>query len=126
MKTIHQAVQNYQQQLQNLSKAKQIILLYDGLLKHVSIAQNAEQEQNIQQKFDALERAKAIVDGLQDSLDSTAGEDIAGILNRFYQDIQFRLILLQNQKGDADYQYLANDLTEMRDSWRKALSDNGN
>jgi len=60
-----------------------ILKLYEGLLKYLSFVENAIEDENIEEKFEYINRSIAIFDELRNILDFDGG-DIAYYLDGLY------------------------------------------
>ena len=60
-----------------------ILKLYEGLLKYLSFVKNAIEEQNIEEKFEYINKSIAIFDEMRNILDFDGG-DIAYYLDGLY------------------------------------------
>lgn len=74
----------YNQQAATTEDPYQLILkLYEGLLKYLSFVENAIEEDNIEEKFEYINRSIAIFDELRNVLDFDGG-DVAYYLDGLY------------------------------------------
>jgi flagellar secretion chaperone FliS len=95
-----------------------VVMLFDGALLSIAIAQKEMKAGNIAAKSKAISKAIAIVDeGLRASLNKEAGGDIARSLNALYEYIMNRLLqgnLRNNLEFITEAQRL---LGELRGAW---------
>lgn len=116
-----QVIKQYGLAQNYINKSKQIVFIYDGLIKIIKQAISAMKRNNIQEKYNLLEKAKLIISGLQDSLDPKQDEDVAKLLYDYYLFIYIRLSNADNRYEDTKIlDSVINDLLAMRDSWREA------
>ena len=101
-----------QQEIRTASPGKIIVMLYDGALKNLHIAENAYQEEDYEQKSNALTKVVDIVSELMNSLDLDKGGEIANRLQSLYVYVLQRVL-------DAD---MKKDLDALQES-RKILSE---
>ena len=78
-----------------------IQMLYDGLAESLATARGHIENQNIQEKSNALSRASRIVVGLQGALDFERGGELATNLNELYAYMT-RRILHVNATNDLE------------------------
>lgn len=78
----------------NTSKVKQIIMLYDGMIKLLNNAKLAIEYNDSQTKYNMTDRTLKIVTGLKASLDFNVGGNIAHVLNEYYETIYKKLMNL--------------------------------
>jgi flagellar protein FliS len=94
-----------------------VVLLYDGMIKEVSKAKAAIEENQIEERFLATQKACKILLGLQSHLDFEQGGDISAMLDRFYHTI-FRDLQQVNMKNSAALcDEVIAALGEVRTSW---------
>lgn len=95
-----------------------VVMLFDGALLSIAIAQKEMKAGNVAAKSKAISKAIAIVDeGLRASLNREAGGEIAHSLNALYEYIRNRL-LQGNLKNDPDLIAEAQQLLgELRGAW---------
>jgi flagellar protein FliS len=112
----------YAQAQNSINKSRQIVMLYDGLIKIINQAIEASKEKNIQKRYNLLAKAGLVINGLQDSLDFVQGGDIATLLDDYYFSIYMRIVNVNNNDSDNNHQILENVLEElvmMRDAWQE-------
>jgi flagellar protein FliS len=102
---------------QTVAKTKQIVLLYDAAIRYAQQAEDAIANQNIEARYNALEKACAIVFGLQGSLDFEQGGEIARTLYDFYSSIDARLISVHRSNDAAVCKQVIKELKMMREAW---------
>lgn len=102
--------------------ARMIVLLYDGAIGQLAQARAAIAAGAVEARWRHVRKATAIVDGLQGCLDHTAGREVAGLLDRFYDYVGMRLQQIDIRNDASICDELIARLGEMRASW-SALSD---
>jgi flagellar protein FliS len=115
--------QAYQQASQTVSKTRQIVMLYDGTIRFLQQAKQAEEENNIPERFSLLTKASKIIVSLQSSLDFDASHDIATTLHDFYSSVSQRISELHRSRDLEKYDTLIADIKAMRDQWEKLDSE---
>ena len=112
-----QAHQAYSQAFHTVSKTRQVVMLYDGLIRFVKQARQAIEENRIEDRFKLLMRCSDIVLGLQSSLDFDNGDQVARVLYDFYSSVDSRLLAIQRSNDVSELDNLLTELKEMRDAW---------
>ena len=86
-----QKYQAYAAATQTVAKTKQVVMLYDGVIRFLQQAKEAISEKRIEDRYNLLIKASAIISGLQSCLDFEKGGDIAKVLYNFYVNIDGRI-----------------------------------
>ncbi len=111
------AMTAYQAATETVSPAAAIVMLYDGAIRFLSRARQAITEGRIEDRYQLVNKAQAIVNGLQCQLDFTAGGDIARLLDGYYRYLHDRMTQLNVRNDPAICDELVERLREMRESW---------
>lgn len=114
-----QAYQAYAAATQTVAKTKQIVLLYDAVIRYVQQAKTAIAERRIEDRYHLLVKAGEIIFGLQSCLDFENGKEVARVLYSFYSSIDSRLFALHRTNDIAACDELISDLKQMRDVWQE-------
>ena len=101
----------------NVSKTRQVVMLYDGAMRFIKKAIQSIQDKDIQERYNNLEKAGKIIMGLQASLDFDKGGDISKILDQYYHGIDMRIILAQRTNDIAALEQVNKEIGMMRDAW---------
>lgn len=112
-----QKYQAYNAAKQTIAKTKQIVLIYDGIIRLLQQAKEAIQNKRIEDRFKLLTRASDIVVGLQCCLDFEKGGDVARTLQQFYADMQLRIFSIHRSNSLSDCDEVIAELKQMRDAW---------
>ncbi|KKB96543.1 flagellar protein FliS [Candidatus Arcanobacter lacustris] len=108
----------YAEAQNSINKSRQIVMLYDGLIKIINQAMEAIKNNDIQGRYNLLEKACLVVNGLQDSLDFTQGGDIATLLDDYYFSIYMRIVNVNNDNNAKVLENVLEELAMMRDAWQ--------
>ncbi|HEU5047013.1 MAG TPA: flagellar export chaperone FliS [Rickettsiales bacterium] len=104
-----------------VAKTRQLVMLYDGIIKCLKYAEIAARENRIEDRYNQLIKASEIVMALQSSIDFDKGGDIAGILHEFYTQIARRIIsvnfLKDAEKAGQLCLELLEEVKQMRNVW---------
>lgn len=104
---------------QNTSKCKQVVMLYDGAMRFITKAMDAIKENNIQERFNNLERASKIILGLQSALDFDRGGEVAKVLDEYYHNIDMRLVSVHYNNDASICEKVLRELKIMREAWEE-------
>ena len=91
MTAMQKAMSAYGQAVETIAPAKQIVMLYDGVIRQITNARSAIGDRRINDRFVAVQKATLILEGLQGCLDHDKGGEIAPQLERLYTHFIFRL-----------------------------------
>ncbi len=98
-------------------KTKQIVMLYDGVIRFMQQAREAIIQNKIEDRFNLLVRASEIVVSLQACLDHESGGDIARILHDYYTSIDMRILSIHRSNSLEMCDSVISELREMREAW---------
>jgi flagellar protein FliS len=117
MQTLRRVIDAYGRASTTLAPAQQIVLLYEGAIRRTREARRAIEAGRVQDRCLAVNKATAIVEGLQSCLDHARGGEIARNLDRIYTHVIFRLqrINLTDDKAICD-EVIAR-LDQLRSAW---------
>jgi flagellar secretion chaperone FliS len=114
-----QQYQAYANATQTVAKTRQIVMLYDGVISFLQQAKIALQEKRIEDRYNLLVKASAIINGLQACLDFEKGEQIAKVLYNFYADVGGRIFSVHRTQNVQTLDDAIADLKKMRDVWNE-------
>lgn len=106
-----------QNQILNASPKKLIVLLYDGCIKNLKLAEISIAEKNIEQANNALIKAQDIVAELAGTLNKDQGGQIAEDLSDIYEYLMTKLIEANRSKDVTIIQKNREMLEELREAW---------
>ena len=112
-----QTSQAYTRASHMVAKARQVVMLYDGVIRFLNQASEAMEQGKIELRYNKLKRATDIITSLQASLDFKLGGDAAQLLHDFYASVESRIYMLHGKPDMALCQQLVKELKEMRDTW---------
>lgn len=112
-----QKYQAYAAATQTVAPVRQIVLLYEGLIRLVQQAKEAINEKRIEDRYNLLIRASELVGGLQGCLDFDNGGEMAKILYSYYSAIDARLFAVHRSNSVEECESIIADLKQMRDAW---------
>ena len=119
MTTPSNKYQAYAAATQTVAKTKQIVLLYDGVIRFLQQAKEAISEGRIEDRYRLLIKASDVIEGLQGCLDFENGGDIAKVLFSFYASIDGRIFSVHRTNSTDTCDTLIRELKQMRDVWNE-------
>lgn len=115
------AYRNYQQnQVQTASKEQLLLMLYDGAIKFLRLAQLKLEEKNLQEVNNNLLKCQDIITELASTLDMSYGE-VSESLFALYEYMNYRLTQANIRKEKEPMEEVLKMLTELRETWNKAI-----
>ena len=117
MTAMRQAMNAYGQASETIPPAKQIVMLYDGIIRHLKIAKSAIDQGRINERYLATEKATTIIEALQGCLDHENGGEIAPQLDQLYTHFIFRLQAINIENDPKICDELLEAIGELRASW---------
>ena len=117
MTSISKAMNAYNQAVETIPQAQQIVMLYDGILQSIDKAKLAIAERRINDRYLAVQKATTIIEALQGCLDHENGGDIAPQLDRLYTCFMFQLQTINIENDPHICDALMANIRQMRDSW---------
>lgn len=117
MQATRRAINAYAQASETVAPAQQIVLLYEGAIRRIREARSAIEGRRISERCVAVQKATAIVEGLQSCLDHERGGQIAQNLDRIYTHLVFRLQRINLTNDPAICDEVIARLDELRSAW---------
>lgn len=112
-----QSYKAYAAATQTVAPTKQVVMLYDAVIKSVRHAIEGIEQGDIETRYNSLVKACEIVFGLQGALDFENGGDIAKTLYDFYASVDARLITVHRTNNADVCKQVVKELKLMRDAW---------
>lgn len=109
----------YQQATHTVAKTRQVVMLYDGVIRFLKQAAEAMEAGQIETRYHKLSKAADVLGALQACLDFEAGGTAAQILHDFYSSIESRIHSLHRGGDRAICLEIIEELKQMRDAWDK-------
>ena len=104
---------------QTVARTKQIVLLYEGIIRFLQQAKEAIAEGRIEDRYHLLIKASEVIGGLQACLDFENGGNIAKVLYNFYASIDGRIFSIHRTNSADTCDMLIAELKQMRDVWNE-------
>ena len=105
-------------QIQTASNVQVIVLLYDGAISSMKLAQEGMSTLNYQDKARFLDRALRVIGELSASLNMEEGGGIAKDLSRMYEYIQFELTQANLKNEPLRLEGPIRCLSVIREAWQ--------
>ena len=106
-----------QNQILNASPKKLVVLLYDGCIKNMKLAELSIAEKKMDQANTALIKAQDIIAELASTLNFDQGGQIAQDLSDIYEYLMTKLIEANRTKDISIIQKNREMMEELRDAW---------
>lgn len=103
--------------VQSRSPLELVVMLYDGLIRHVGDAHAALAARDLPRKGEAVSRALAILSELQSTLNLEQGGEIATSLDGLYSYVNGRLLDGSARNDQSPFEEAARVLRPLRDAW---------
>ena len=108
-----------------VSKTRQIVMLYDGMIRFLQQAKAAMEEGRIEDRFTLLSKATAIVTGLQGCLDFEQNAEVSTTLYDYYAQCEATIFSLHRTNSVEDCERLIGQLKAMREAWHEIDTSHG-
>jgi flagellar protein FliS len=106
-----------QSSIMDASPHRLIQMLMEGALEKIALAKSNILRKEIAQKGENIGKAITIVGGLQSSLNTDAGGDLAESLNDLYDYMSRRLVVANIQSDEAILDEVAGLMIEIKAGW---------
>lgn len=117
--------QAYSTATQTMPRTKQIVMLYDGVIRFVQQAKEAIREKRIEDRYKVLTKATEVIIGLQSCLDFEQGGDVARTLFSFYSMIENRILAIHRTNSLETCDEVITEMKKMRDVWHEIDQNTG-
>ncbi len=114
-----QKYQAYAAATQTVARTKQIVMLYDGVIRFVQQAKDAIQANRIEERYHMLTKATEVLMGLQACLDFENGGHIARVLYHFYSNIDSQIFAIHRTNSAQACEDVIVEMKKMRDVWQE-------
>jgi flagellar protein FliS len=111
----------YAQAAEAVAPNQQLLMLYDGAANFVKQAKEALIEKNFEERFNLLNKACAIVNGLSECVDHNIDAQMASVLQAYYVSLDQRIIKASYTDDLALFDAIVSDIKSMRESWAEAI-----
>lgn len=98
-------------------KTRQVVMLYDGIIRNLQQAREAMKENKIEERYKKLSKAQEIITGLQMSLDFDSGAEAAQVLYDFYSFMDSRIMRLHRSNNADECEAVIQEFKQMRELW---------
>ena len=104
---------------QTVAKTRQIVMLYDAVIRNIRQSMDAIAAGKYEERFHLLGKSSEIILGLQGALDFENGGDVAQSLYDFYGSIDQKIHLIQRNNNGTICEEIAAEIKQMRDVWNQ-------
>lgn len=104
-------------QVNTASKSKLVLMLYDGAIKNLKLAEMSIENKEVEKVNTYLTKAQDIIAEFMSTLNFEAGEDIAKNLYQLYDYCYNKLIRANIDKDIQGVQEVRKYMQELRDTW---------
>lgn len=121
MNQVQTQVKNIYQtnQIATASPKKLLIMLYDGAIKNLRLAELSLNEKNLENVNKYLTKTQDIITEFMTTLNFEDGGEVAQNLYRLYEYMDYRLIRANIDKDIEPIKEIKKYLEELRDTWMK-------
>ncbi|MCC7180175.1 MAG: flagellar export chaperone FliS [Acidobacteria bacterium] len=105
-------------EVQSRTPIELVVMLYDGALRFVAVAQDALRRRDIPARREATSRLLAIVSELQSTLDLERGGEVAARLDGLYDYVTRRILDVTAHNDEAALDEVRRLLETLRDGWQ--------
>ena len=116
-----QAVQYQKQAIETASQEEILIMLYDGAIRFMVIAQKAMAEKNLEKAHKHLLKAQYIITEFMTSLDQEIGGEMAVNLYRLYEYLHHRLVQANMKQDPEMVDEVLGHLRKLKATWEEAI-----
>jgi flagellar protein FliS len=110
----------YQNANEHTSKTRQVVMLYEGILKFLNNAKQAIKNNDIQERYNNIEKTIAIINGLQHSLDIEKGGEVAIQLNKFYNTMITKLNMVNiKNESEESVEWVIRQVKPLKEAWEE-------
>ena len=107
---------------ETLPATRQIVMLYDGIIRRMEEARQACLDGRIEARWQATQKAARICDALHASLDHAKGGAVADALDRWYTMIGMRIQQVNVDNDPGGCSEVIGLVREVRASWDRIVS----
>lgn len=122
MNAVSAAMRQYQQVsvhsgIMDASPHRLVQMLMEGFLERIAVAKGNIDRKEIAKKGENISRAIAIVNGLQASLNTEAGGELAENLNNLYDYMSLRLVAANSNNDVGILDEVAGLMQQIKSGW---------
>jgi flagellar secretion chaperone FliS len=117
----HRAVSAYGQATETIPAARQIVMLYDGVIRRIEEARLACLDGRIEDRWQATQKAARICDALHASLDHDQGGGVAATLAQWYIMVGMKIQQINVSNDPAECGEVIRLVREVRASWEQII-----
>ncbi len=107
--------------VQTSSPAKLVVMLYEGAVRFLRQSMTAIQNKDLEAKRQSIDRAVAVIQHLQGTLDMDKGKQVAAELDRLYSYITTRIVEGSGKLQVAPIEEAIKLLTVLLSGWEEVV-----
>lgn len=112
-----QAAASYRTANETVQKTRQVVLLYDAVIRFLQQSKTAIENKQYEERFNLLQKSSNILMGLNSALDFEQGGEISQMLSNFYSAMDLRIMTLNRSNSVEDLERIIREVKTMRDAW---------
>ncbi|WP_432471964.1 flagellar export chaperone FliS [Amphritea sp. HPY] len=112
--------------LANATPHQQVLMLMNGALERIATAKGAIERKDLELKGTSISKAISIVGGLQASLTTTEGNEIAQNLDNLYTYMADQLVQANVQSSQEKLNEVTSLLLDIKSSWEQIPTEHHN
>lgn len=113
----HQAAASYRNANETVHKTRQVVLLYDAVVRFLQQSRTAIENQHYEERLHLLQKCSNILMGLNSALDYENGGEISQMLGNFYNAMDLRILGINRTNNLDDLDRIVREVKTMRDAW---------
>lgn len=120
----YQAAATYRTASETVQKTRQVVLLYDAVIRFLQQAKTAIEEGQFEERLNLLQKSSNIIMGLHSALDFDNGGEISQTLSNFYNAMDLRMLNINRTNSIEDLEQIIREIKTMREAWQEIDSQN--
>jgi len=109
----------YAQAQDTVPKTRQVVMLYDGVLRFIRQARQAGEQQDYEKQYSMLDNARTVILALHTSLDFEKGGEVCRSLDTFYQSLYIQLFRLHVNEDNAAWDGVIANIVALKEAWEE-------
>lgn len=119
-----QAAATYRTANETVQKTRQVVLLYDAVIRFLQQSKTAIEEGQFEERLNLLQKSSNIIMGLHSALDFENGGEISQLLSNFYNAMDLRIMNLNRTNSISDLEQIIREVKTMREAWQQIDGQN--
>lgn len=123
MYAMNYSANQYKANSVNTSPQQLVVMCYDGIIRFLTQARKCIEQKDIEGRVKHLNKALAVIDELQSSLDFARGGEVAKNLDRCYDYFNNQLMQVGMNDDVNTLDHVVKLVKELRYAWAKVAED---